>query len=65
MTAPTGKPKEMRNFPPADPPRPVNNIYTYLIYNLNQNKKQSMCEYKKKIMKIYIKTIKYYNLLIS
>lgn len=24
MTAPTGKPKEIRNFPPADPPRPIN-----------------------------------------
>lgn len=22
ITAPTGKPREMRNLPPADPPRP-------------------------------------------
>ena len=28
MTAPTGKAKEIRNFPPADPPRPeVQNTY--------------------------------------
>lgn len=25
MTAPTGKPSEMRNFPPAVPPRPSHN----------------------------------------
>lgn len=23
ITAPTGKPKDIRNFPPADPPRPL------------------------------------------
>lgn len=25
ITAPTGKPKEILNFPPADPPRPIEN----------------------------------------
>ena len=28
MTAPTGRPKAMRNLAPADPPRPVKNQYS-------------------------------------
>ena len=34
MTAPTGRPSEMRNFPPADPPRPESENATSVTKNV-------------------------------